>query len=144
MIGERSNWVVIDEVQRLPQLLDVVHRLIETRGVKFALTGSSARKLKHGGANLLAGRAFVYHLFPFTSFELGDRFNINDVLAWGSLPRLYSLDQASDKMQFLKSYAQTYIQEEIWEAHLIKDLVPYRDSCRSQLRRTALLSTIRT
>ena len=126
MIPPHAQWVVIDEVQKIPELLDVVHRLIEDKGIKFGLTGSSARKLKHGGANLLAGRAFVYNLFPFTSFELGDSFRLEDALMWGTLPKIFSLDSADDKTQYLKSYANTYIQEEVWEAHLIKDLVPYR------------------
>jgi len=65
-LPEIPEWVVIDEVQKAPRLLDVVHYEIENRGIKFALTGSSARKLKHGGANLLAGRAFVNHIYPFT------------------------------------------------------------------------------
>jgi predicted AAA+ superfamily ATPase len=118
--------VIIDEVQKIPELLDVVHRLIEDKKIKFGLTGSSARKLKHGGANLLAGRAFVYNLFPFTSFELGDSFSLEDALMWGTLPKIFALQDANDRIQFLKSYANTYIQEEVWEAHLIKDLVPYR------------------
>ncbi|MCX6117845.1 MAG: AAA family ATPase [Proteobacteria bacterium] len=126
MIPPNTEWVIIDEVQKIPELLDVVHRLIEERGIKFGLTGSSARKLKHGGANLLAGRAFVYNLFPFTSFELGDLFNLEKALMWGTLPRIFALDSEDDRIQFLKSYANTYIQEEVWEAHLIKDLVPYR------------------
>ena len=65
-----GDWVVIDEIQKLPKLLNLVHLLIEEKHVKFALTGSSARKLKRGSANLLAGRAFNYHLYPFLEFEL--------------------------------------------------------------------------
>ena len=126
MIPRNTEWVIIDEVQKIPELLDVVHRLIEDKKIKFGLTGSSARKLKHGGANLLAGRAFVYNLFPFTSFELGDSFSLEDALMWGTLPQIYALQDANDRIQYLKSYANTYIQEEVWEAHLIKDLVPYR------------------
>ena len=126
MIPRNTEWVIIDEVQKIPELLDVVHRLIEDKKIKFGLTGSSARKLKHGGANLLAGRAFVYNLFPFTSFELGDSFSLEDALMWGTLPKIYALQDANDRIQYLKSYANTYIQEEVWEAHLIKDLVPYR------------------
>ena len=126
MIPQNTEWVIIDEVQKIPELLDVVHRLIEDKKIKFGLTGSSARKLKHGGANLLAGRAFVYNLFPFTSFELGDSFSLEDALMWGTLPQIYALQDANDRIQYLKSYANTYIQEEVWEAHLIKDLVPYR------------------
>jgi predicted AAA+ superfamily ATPase len=126
MVLDPSTWVLIDEVQKVPDLLDVVHRLIEERQMKFCLTGSSARKLKHGGANLLAGRAFVFNLFPLTSIELADRFSLEIALKWGTLPRIFALPSDDDKIQFLKSYANTYIQEEVWEAHLIKDLVPYR------------------
>ena len=67
--GNQHEWIVIDEVQRMPKLLNTVHRMIEKKGQKFALTGSSARKLKRGAANLLAGRAFVNQLFPLTSME---------------------------------------------------------------------------
>lgn len=126
LILNDRDWVLIDEVQKVPDLLDVVHRLIEERGIKFGLTGSSARKLKHGGANLLAGRAFVYNLFPFTSIELAEKFDLNEALLWGTLPKIYSLETPDDKIRFLKSYANTYVQEEVWEEHLIKDLLPYR------------------
>ena len=126
MIPRDVEWVFIDEVQKVPDLLDVVHKLIEDRGIKFGLTGSSARKLKHGGANLLAGRAFVYHLFPFTAFELGSQFQLDEALMWGTLPKIFTLESPEDKQRFLKAYANTYIQEEVWEEHLIKDLVPYR------------------
>ena len=68
--GKSINHVFIDEVQKIPKLLDLVHLLIETTSLKFILTGSSARKLKHGGANLLAGRAFVYNLYPFSFLRL--------------------------------------------------------------------------
>jgi predicted AAA+ superfamily ATPase len=72
LLGDASpEWVIVDEVQKSPRLLDVVHSLIESRKQKFILTGSSARKLKRGGANLLAGRAYVYDLFPFVSTEIG-------------------------------------------------------------------------
>ena len=74
------EWVVIDEVQRIPSLLNVVHQSIEKRSIKFALTGSSARRLKRGGANLLAGRAYTYNLYPFTHIELGDSFKLQDAL----------------------------------------------------------------
>jgi predicted AAA+ superfamily ATPase len=72
--------VIIDVVQKAPQLLDLVHKLIKERQFKFALTGSSARKLKRGAANLLAGRAFVYNLFPMTLPELKDSFSLEEVL----------------------------------------------------------------
>ena len=98
MIPPNTEWVIIDEVQKIPELLDVVHRLIEDRGIKFGLTGSSARKLKHGGANLLAGRAFVYNLYPFTSFELGDSFRLEDALMWGTHPKIHGLQNADDSV----------------------------------------------
>jgi len=75
-ITERDKLVVIDEVQRLPQLLNEVHRLIESRHVRFLLTGSSARKLRGGGVNLLGGRARTQYLHPLTSHELGDEFEL--------------------------------------------------------------------
>ena len=81
------KWIIIDEIQKVPRLLDQVHKLIETTGFKFVLTGSSERKLKRGASNLLAGRAFVYHLYPFTYKELGNRFDFK-----GSLPKIYSFN----------------------------------------------------
>lgn len=125
-ITEGIEWVYIDEIQRVPALLDTVHRLIEERKVQFALTGSSARKLKAGGANLLAGRAFVYELYPLTSYELGDAFDLTHTLSWGMLPKLLELKADSDKRDFLEAYALTYLQEEIWEEHLIRNLLPFR------------------
>ena len=75
-IGSKK-WIVIDEVQKAPKLLDVVHQLIQKKKLKFALTGSSARKLKRGSANLLAGRAFMFNLFPLTHRELDQTFNLH-------------------------------------------------------------------
>ena len=85
--SQKKPWVVIDEVQKLPKLLDVVHAMIENEGVKFALTGSSARKLKRGQANLLAGRAFSLELFPFCAPELQNpvRTRKNSCI-WNSAP----------------------------------------------------------
>jgi predicted AAA+ superfamily ATPase len=88
--GKSINHVFIDEVQKIPKLLDLVHLLIETTSLKFILTGSSARKLKHGGANLLAGRAFVYNLHPFSFFELNN-LSLKQVLEWGLLPKIFHL-----------------------------------------------------
>ncbi len=127
-LPESTTHVVIDEIQKVPSLLDVVHRLIENKAVsqQFILTGSSARKLKRGGANLLAGRAFVYHLFPLTFLELGQRFNTDEVLQWGALPRIYQLEQDVERRQFLTAYAHTYLKEEIWAEQLIKNLEPFQ------------------
>ena len=120
------DWVVIDEIQKVPRLLDVVHLEIERRGVKFALTGSSARKLKHGASNLLAGRAFVYHLHPFTSVELGEAFRLEEALRLGTMPGLLALQSDEERAAFLRAYALTYLKEEVWAEHLIRKLDPFR------------------
>ena len=105
-----GDWVVIDEVQRVPELLDEVHRLIETRRLRFVLSGSSARKLRRGGANLLAGRAVVHHLFPLVSAERSFRVDFDDALRHGALPLAVTGD---DPAAYLSAYAETYLQEEI-------------------------------
>lgn len=123
------DWVFIDEIQKAPDLLNVVHRAIESREFnppKFAMTGSSARKLKRGSANLLAGRAFVYNLFPLTHLELGDRFQLEEALNWGTLPKIYSFESDREKAEFLRAYGLTYMKEEIWNEHLVEDLEPFR------------------
>jgi uncharacterized protein len=125
--AEKKPYIIIDEIQKLPKLLDIVHHLVETTDKIFILTGSSARKLKHGGANLLAGRAFVYNLFTFSFLELGDKFDLQSALDWGCLPKVFSLDDEEDKAKYLRAYAQTYIKEEIWAEQFIKDLDPFRN-----------------
>ena len=120
------KWVIIDEVQKLPRLLDVVHQLIENRKMKFILSGSSARKLKRGGANLLAGRAFVYHLYPLASWEIGHRWTLRQILQWGTLPRLLSLKSSADRLEYLRAYVFTYIKEEILVEQIIRKLDPFR------------------
>ena len=120
------DWVVIDEVQRVPKLLSVVHHLIETRRQRFALTGSSARKIKRGGADLLAGRALVRNLFPFTSVELGSGFHLQSALTHGSLPGLQEIDSNDDRAAFLRAYALTYLKEEIWAEQAVRKLDPFR------------------
>ncbi len=109
-IGPREKIVVIDEIQRLPILLHEVHLLIEERGIKFLLTGSSARKLRRGGVNLLGGRARTIYMHPLTSRELGDRFDLKRVLHRGLLPSIYLSD---DPDADLAAYAGNYLQEEI-------------------------------
>jgi predicted AAA+ superfamily ATPase len=120
------KWVYVDEVQKIPELLDVVHHLIETTPLLFALTGSSARKLKRGGANLLAGRAFVYHLFPLTSDETRDLFSLDSALKWGTLPKVFSFGSDMEREMFLESYVQTYLAEEILEEQIIRKVVPFK------------------
>lgn len=118
--------IVIDEVQKAPKLLDVVQRLLKKKNKFFILTGSSARKLKRGGANLLAGRAFVYHLYPLTFVEMGKDFNLDVALNWGTLPEIMSLTTDSERFELLTAYAHTYLREEIWEEQIIKTLAPFR------------------
>jgi len=109
-IGSSLKRVVIDEIQRLPSLLNEVHRLIETQDVHFLLTGSSARKLRRGGVNLLGGRARVKYLHPLTYRELGDRFNLHRSMERGLLPSIYFSD---DPQEDLQAYAGFYLQQEI-------------------------------
>jgi predicted AAA+ superfamily ATPase len=106
----RDRVVVIDEIQRLPELLNEVHRIIENTGVRFLLTGSSARKLRRGGVNLLGGRARMKYLHPLTYGELGDRFELGRAVERGLLPSIYFSD---DPEADLKSYAGLYLQQEI-------------------------------
>jgi len=106
----QDQVIVIDEIQRLPDLLNEVHRLIERRQVKFLLTGSSARKLRRGGANLLGGRARTKYLHPLTFHELGDRFHLLRAMERGLLPSIYFSD---DPRADLQAYAGSYLQQEI-------------------------------
>jgi predicted AAA+ superfamily ATPase len=105
-----DRLVVIDEIQRLPELLNEVHRLIEERGTKFLLTGSSARKLRRGGVNLLGGRARIKYLHPLTARELGSHFDLTRAVQRGTLPSIYFSD---DPDADLAAYAGAYLQQEI-------------------------------
>jgi predicted AAA+ superfamily ATPase len=119
-----GSWVVVDEVQRLPRLLDEVQDLIARRRTRyrFALTGSSARKLKRGGANLLPGRVVNRRFFPLTAEELGGEFRIEEVLRFGCLPAVCSAQDASDRVDLLDAYVENYIAQEIREEALVKNL----------------------
>ena len=105
-----GSWVVVDEVQRLPALLNEVHRLIESRRLRFALLGSSARKLRSAGVNLLAGRALLRTMFPLTAAELGDDFELDRVLRFGSLPLIWTNPRPRE---VLEAWVLLYLQEEI-------------------------------
>lgn len=122
------QFIVVDEIQKVPKLLDVVHMLLESdkSDKKFILTGSSAKQLKAAGVNLLAGRAFTYYLFPFSYLELGSYFNLPEALSFGLLPKLFSFSSRAHKIKFLQSYTITYLKEEIWAEHLVKDLGYFR------------------
>jgi uncharacterized protein len=115
--------VVIDEVQKLPEILDEVHRLIEGKKLRFLLTGSSARKLKRGGANLLAGRAWWAELFPLTSREIPD-FDLLTYLNRGGLPAIYPSD---DYFEELRAYAALYLKEEIQNEALTRKIAQFSE-----------------
>ena len=125
-LPEHITHVIIDEVQKVPQLLDVVHDLIESTSKHFIMTGSSARKLKAGRANLLAGRAFVNYLHPYSFFEIEEKFSLDEALQWGMLPKIFEYPNAEFKNQYLQTYAHMYLKEEIWEEHIVKNLEPFR------------------
>jgi len=122
----KIQWVIVDEIQKVPRLLDVVHSGIESTGVRFAMTGSSARKLKRESTNLLAGRAFIYNLFPLTHRELGSSFDLDSALSYGTLPGLLNFTSREEKSAFLRAYALTYLKEEVWAEHLVRKLDPFR------------------
>ena len=125
----RQQWIIIDEVQRVPAVLSEVHDILEDlkyhKKVNFALTGSSARKLKRGGADLLAGRALVNNLYPLSCFETGEDWSLAQRLNWGSLPAV--VNAASDQLRadILRAYVGTYIKEEIKEEQIVRKLEPF-------------------
>lgn len=121
-----GTWIVIDEIQKVPKLLNVVHRLIEEQKLKFALTGSSARRLKQKGVNLLAGRAFTNYCFPLTHIELADKFSLQEVLKWGSLPRVIDLGDHLSKAAYLRSYALNYVTTEVQAEQWVRNIEPFR------------------
>ena len=118
MAYDDHSLVAIDEVQRIPELLNEVHRLIEDKGIRFLLTGSSARKLRRSQSNLLAGRARQAELFPLTSTEIPD-FNLERYLRFGGIPMIYSSDDPNDD---LYAYVNTYLKEEIQAEALVREL----------------------
>lgn len=114
-----GTWVVVDEVQRLPSLLNEVQRAIEEQRLRFALLGSSARKLKREGANLLAGRALRREMHPFLPEELGDDFSLDAVLEHGTVPVVW---QAPDRREALLAYVRMYLREEIQAEATVRNL----------------------
>ncbi|MCP4473597.1 MAG: ATP-binding protein [Gammaproteobacteria bacterium] len=114
-----EGWIVIDEIQRIPALLNEVHRLIETKRYTFVLTGSSARTLRRQGVNLLAGRALVYHMHPFVAQELGDQFDVKKSLQFGQLPALLT---EPEPKAYLNAYVATYLREEVLQEGLTRNL----------------------
>jgi len=120
---DKSTTVIIDEVQRVPALLNEVHYLIEEYNIKFILTGSSSRKLKRGGANLLAGRALQKRLYPLVSKEIGD-FDLLRIINFGSLPAIY---ESPIPEKELEAYVGTYLREEIQAEGLVRRLEPFSE-----------------
>lgn len=116
-------WIYIDEIQKIPALMDEVHSLYESRRFNFALSGSSARKLKRGGANLLAGRALSAQLFPFTQEEYKAHHSLDSAIEWGALPQV--ITEPEFRKDFLSSYVETYLREELIEEGLIRKLEPF-------------------
>jgi predicted AAA+ superfamily ATPase len=117
------GWVILDEIQKIPSLLEEVHRLMETKPWRFALCGSSARKLKRGGADLLAGRALTATMGSFSYSELGDRFSLSSALAFGTLPLV--TNALKDAPAILHAYVTTYIKEEIKEEGILRQVPPF-------------------
>ena len=118
MMLDEGELVIIDEVQKVPALLDEVHWLMENRGLRFILSGSSARKLRRSGANLLGGRALRRALFPLVSAEIPD-FDIHRALNNGMLPRHYLVDNPTRRIQ---AYIGDYLQQEIVEEAIVRQL----------------------
>ena len=120
------NGSLSTKIQKIPKLLDIVHLEIEQRQVKFALTGSSARKLKRGSANLLAGRAFVFNLFPLTHVELDSKFDLDFVIQWGSLPKIFDFETTRERKLYLENYVDVFLKEEVFAEQLARRVQPFR------------------
>ena len=121
----RGGWVVVDEVQRMPSLLHEVHALIAEHGraYRFALSGSSARKLKHLDVDLLAGRAINRQCFPLTAAEIGPTIDVEAVLRFGLLPQVHA--EPDDPVETLEAYVANYVREEIQQEALIRNLASF-------------------
>ena len=120
-IQKISSVIVLDEIQKIPELLNEIHDLIETTDLKFILTGSSARKLRAGGVNLLAGRAWPARLFPLIYKELPD-FSLERYLQIGGMPQVWT---SQDPIEELDSYVEIYLREEIRSEGLVQNLMDF-------------------
>lgn len=115
--------IVVDEIQRCPQLLDEIQLIMGDRqGVQFILTGSSARKLRRTGINLLGGRAITLHLHPFTYEELEGKFILEEAMHFGTLPSIIAQKSKQDKIRMLRSYVETYLKEEVQQESLTRNI----------------------
>ena len=122
----RHKRVIVDEIQKIPRLLDTAHRQIQSRKRQFIFTGSGSRRLKQRGTNLLAGRAWVYHLYPFTSFELKKKFQLKRALEYGTFPEAALSQTTEEAREYLKAYVGTYLEKEIQQERWVRDLQPFR------------------
>ena len=113
-----GSWVIIDEIQKVPALLNEVHRIIEEKKIRFILSGSSARKLRESGVNLLAGRALTYNLFPLVTQEVGFELDLDRQIAFGMLPSSFLVENPK---RYLQAYTETYLKEEIREEALTRN-----------------------
>lgn len=125
IVGPQNLPIVIDEIQRIPNLLNEVHRLIENEKLNFVLTGSNARKLKATQSNLLAGRALKYNLYPLTVSELGTSDPLEKILRYGLLPTIHDPEKNIDPAKHLESYVQIYLEEEIMQEGLTRNLANF-------------------
>lgn len=123
----RGSWIVIDEIQRLPVLLDQVHDLLsrEPRRWRFALTGSSARKLRRADVNLLAGRVINRRMFPLTAGEVGFRPSLDDLLRFGGLPLVRTEREPASRVDLLEAYVETYLSQEVRAEALVRNLAGF-------------------
>lgn len=123
-LQDQNSWIVIDEVQKLPELLDEVHALLfeSDHEYRFALSGSSARKIRRSHANMLAGRALAKKMFPLSMLETGTDFRLQDALRYGQLPMSVTSAGESEKIEFLDAYVETYLREEIQQEALTRNL----------------------
>ena len=120
----KGDWVLIDEVQKVPELLDEVHSIYESKKINFALSGSSARKLKRTGVNLLAGRAINRKMFPLIQSEYGkNTFDIDDLIDWGTLPLI--IDNWQHRQETLSTYVDNYLRQELIEEGIIRKIEPF-------------------
>lgn len=118
-----KDWVIIDEIQKIPALLDEVHWAYETLKIHFALSGSSARKLKKSGANLLAGRAIEQRMFPFIYPEIQKNWDLQTWVEWGSMPLIFQ--ETKFRPNILTTYVQTYLRQELLEEGIVRKLEPF-------------------
>jgi uncharacterized protein len=121
---KQGDWVLIDEVQKVPELLDEVHSIYESKRINFALSGSSARKLKRVGVNLLAGRAINRRMFPLIQSEYGrNTFEIDALIDWGTLPLI--IDNWDHRQETLSAYVDNYLRQELIEEGIIRKIEPF-------------------